>query len=447
MKPTIPADFLKGIIAGIRKIVPEKTAELLPEKVKKLVPDKFHKWLIPGLVLVLLLCISLVCCSGGQEEPEETVLCTVAAEGLSVHKNPNSDSTILSQLPADLEIEILEQKLVNGGQWGHIGKMKLPDGTRTDAGWVDLQYVRFPGQEEPAAELESTEPPTEPPTVSTVIRPDPEQGITVMGTVVTGKLNIRKAAGSQYEAFDAYYEGDRVEIQEIVTVDDTDWGRTGKGWIGMGYVRLDGTAPAPAAEGENAIEVVSDGKWKVLGYGVVNLGELNVRQGPGPGYEKVATVTKCNRYAYYQVADDWVRIECGWVRTDYFYLEGTVADGAATGKVITDDLNVRTGPHTTFKSNGTLKNGDSVEILAQVSDWGYTAGGWISMNHVQLDEPTYTTGAGTVTVGLNIRKEPDADSEKVGEYKEGEQITILEVSDTWGRTDKGWINLKYVRFS
>jgi 2-dehydro-3-deoxyphosphogluconate aldolase/(4S)-4-hydroxy-2-oxoglutarate aldolase len=56
-------------------------------------------------------------------------------------------------------------------------------------------------------------------------------------------------------------------------------------------------------------------------------------------------------------------------------------------------------------------------------------------------------GAGTVTTGLNVREEPNADSAKVGEYKEGDQVVILEVSDTWGRTDKGWINLKYVRFS
>jgi len=435
MKQIIPSDFWHNLAALSEKLV--------PVKVKELVPEKFHKWLIPGLVLVLILCLSLACCSGNGTPAEEKLLCTVEADGLSVHKNPNSDSTILSQLPMDLEIEILEKKLVNGGEWGRIEKMKLTDGTKTEAGWVDLQYVRLPG-EEAEPEVEATEPPTEAPTEPPVMQPDPEKGITVMGTVVTGKLNIRKAAGSQYEAFDAYYEGDRIEIQEIVTVDDTNWGRTGKGWVGMGYVRLDGTAPKPE---EGAVELVSDGSWKVLGYGIVNLGELNVRQGPGAGYEKVATVTKCVRYAYYQMEGDWVRIEDGWVSTEYFYLEGTVADGAATATVITDDLNFRTGPHTTFKSKGTYFIGETVEILAQVSDWGYTPKGWISMAHVELAEPTYTTGAGTVTIGLNIRQEPNADSQKVGEYKEGEQVTILEISDNWGRTDKGWINLKYVRFS
>ena len=428
------------IISGLLHKMEITCENLVPAKVRKMVPRKFHKYLVPGLALILVMILCLACCSGGKTVTENPIY-TVAADGLSVHKNPNSDSTILSQLPAGLEIEILEQKLANGGQWGRVDKMKLPDGTKTDAGWVDLQYARLPGQEEPEPEIVETEPPVQ------VEEPEvalPEyKGETVMGTVATGKLNIRKGAGSKYEAFDSYYEGDRIEIQETITVDGTEWGRTGKGWVGMGYVRLDGTAPA---EGATA-GIESDGNWKILGYGVVNLGELNVRKGPGSSYETVGTVTKCVRYAYYQVEGDWVRIEKGWVRTDMFYLEGTVAEGAVTGTVITDGLNVRTGPHTTFKSNCTLKSGDPIVILAQVSDWGYTEQGWVSMNHVQLDEPTYTTGAGTVTSGLNIRKEPNADSEKVGEYKSGEQVTILEVSDSWGRTDKGWINLKYVRFS
>ena len=440
MKQIIPSDFWDQITTKLENMVPAALREL--------VPAKFHKWIVPGLVLILILSIILACSFGGNEPVAETVPGTVEVDGLSVHKNPNSDSSMVGQLPVDLEVALLEQKTVNGGEWGRIGKMKLPDGTRTEEGWIDLQYVLLPGEKvEP--EITVTEPPTEPPIVeSTVIQPDPEKGITAMGTVVTGKLNIRKAAGSQYEAFDAYYEGDRIEIQEIVTVDDTNWGRTGKGWVGMGYVRLDGTVLTGQNTGSEADVdgIVSDGKWKILGYGVVDLGELNVRRGPSMGYDKVRSVMAGTRYAYYQTEGDWVRIEDGWVNTEYFYLEGTKANDAATGKVITDDLNYRTGPNTTFKSNGTYFNGEAVEILAQVHGWGYTPKGWINMAHVQLDDPVYTTGTGTVTTGLNVRQEPDADSQKVDEYKAGEQVVILEVSDTWGRTDKGWINLKYVRF-
>ena len=176
----------------------------------------------------------------------------------------------------------------------------------------------------------------------------------------------------------------------------------------------------------------------------MDLGSLNVRSGPGTKYDKVGTVSNGSRYAYYQKSGNWVRIEKGWVSVSYFYLEGTTADDAATGTVTTD-LNIRTGPDSSFKSNGSYKKGDSIKILAQVDGWGYTSKGWVSMKYVKLAEPTYSTGKGTVTTTLNIREKADADSDKVGSYKEGDKITITKVDDGWGKTDKGWVNMKYVK--
>ena len=426
--------------------VASRLQQIIPTNLKKMIPAKFRKYL--ALALALVLVIVLVCCvrSCSNQETAEPVTYTVSAEGLNVHKEHDADSSVWGLLPLDLEIQVLEQVTADGIQWGRIDKIKLPDGTKVKAGWINLEYVRIPGQE-PAPEIIETEPPfveTVPP--SEISIPDPELGTTTMGTITAGKLNVRKGAGSQNEAFDAYYNGDRVEIQEIVNVDGTDWGFTGKGWIGMGYVRLDGTVPLNEDGTRADRDLVCDGSYRILGYGVVDLGELNVRSGPDTGFDKVATVVKGARYAYYQVQDNWVRIESGWVNTDYFYVEGTTADDAVSGTVITDELNIRTGPGTTYKSNGTHKNGDTVEILGQMGSWGYTKDGWVNMTHVQPNEPTYTTGTGIVARGLNIRQEPNADSEKVGSYKEGDTITITEVQGSWGKTDKGWINLKYINY-
>ena len=61
--------------------------------------------------------------------------------------------------------------------------------------------------------------------------------------------------------------------------------------------------------------------------------------------------------------------------------------------------------------------------------------------------PAVTVNMGTVITGkLNIRKEGKADAEKVGSYANGDKVTITKVSGEWGQTDKGWINLKYVKF-
>lgn len=278
---------------------------------------------------------------------------------------------------------------------------------------------------------EVTEAPTEPPAPAIEA---------TMGTVTTGKLNIRKDAGSEHEAVGSYVQYERIEILETKTVGDTVWGRTNKGWIGMGYVRMDGTPFTPANN------ITTDGSFKILGYGVVDLGSLNVRTGPGTEYSKVREIAQNARYAYYQVQNNWVRIEDGWVSTDYFYLEGSKADDGMTAKVISDDLNIRTGPSTEYRSVGTYSKDEVVQILAQVHNWGYTAKGWISMHHVEKTIPNFSTGSGTVASGLNIRKEANAESELVGTYKEGDRVTILEVQGTWGRTEKGWINLQFVNF-
>ena len=266
-----------------------------------------------------------------------------------------------------------------------------------------------------------------------------------MGTVTAGKLNIRKGPDSKYEAVEhAYFNGDRIEILETQTIEGTVWGRTNLGWVGMGYVRMDGTPPQ---ENENAPKIISNGEYTVLGYGVVNLKELNVRTGPGTDYDKIRTITSGNRYAYYQlstVSGSWARIEDGWVNLDHFYLEGTTADTGYTGTVTAEELNIRSGPNTSFQNIGKYAQGETVEILAQVGNWGYTEKGWVFVSYVEPVAPTYTTGICKVTRGLNIRKEPNADAEIVGTYTEGDGVTILEVQDNWGRTIQGWINLAYV---
>ena len=268
-----------------------------------------------------------------------------------------------------------------------------------------------------------------------------------MGTITTDDLSICKDPGIVID-IDAYYaKGDRIEIQETRDVNGRTWGYTGKGWIDMACVRMDDVPPVGGnSTNSDGVEIVSNGSHTVLGYGVVDIGTLNVRIGPGTDYSKIKEISQGSRYAYYEVSDEWVRIGDGWVSTDYFYLEGTMAEDSTTATVTAEDLNVRTGPDTSFQRINSYAKDDSVQLLAIVNGWAYTEKGWISMIYVQLPEPVYATGNATVTVGLNIREEPDAASAKIDAYQEGESVSILEVKDGWGKTDKGWINLDYVKY-
>lgn len=292
-------------------------------------------------------------------------------------------------------------------------------------------------------QIEEIEPTTEPAAMET----QPVGIPATMGTILIDELDICKDAGVVVDIDTYYAKGDRVEIHEEKTVNGTIWGYTGKGWIDMGYVRMDDVPPGSGdSTNSDGIEIVSNGSHAVLGYGVVDLNTLNVRVGPGTDYTKVKEISQGMRYAYYEVADEWVRIGDGWVSTLYFYVEGTTAEDATTGAITTDDLNVRTGPDTSFKRISSYMEEDSVQILAIVNGWGYTEEGWISMMYVELPEPVYATGSATVTVGLNVREEPDPAAAKVDAYKKGDRVTILEVKDGWGKTDKGWINLNYVKY-
>lgn len=437
-------DYVKGFSSsGLQKVsayvknLYSSCLEKLSSYLKGLPSNKRYILLALIAVLVLILIFGLSRCSAKEAPAQETLTYIVMVDDLEVHKEAKDNSRVLSQLPFGLEVEILEEKTVQETTWGRIDEMNLDDGTKIKAGWIDLQSVISPSE----LIAEETEPPIEPEV------PDAPPSVpATMGTITASKLNIRKGPDEKYETNGAYYKGDRVEIVETQTVDSTTWGRTNLGWIGMGYVRMDGSAVSSEDVHPN---LITNGETAILGYGVVDLGELNVRFGPGTDHAKAGTIKKGARYAYYQTSNasgEWVRIENGWVSTEYFYLEGTVADDAITGTVNTEDLNIRTGPHTSYRSVGTLKQGESVEIMAQVAGWGYTEQGWVFMAYVEPDAPTYTTGSCTVTRGLNIRQEPNADSEIVGTYVQGNTVTVLEVDGNWGRTVQGWINLKYVEY-
>ena len=60
--------------------------------------------------------------------------------------------------------------------------------------------------------------------------------------------------------------------------------------------------------------------------------------------------------------------------------------------------------------------------------------------------PTTSTVKGTITVdGLNIRASASATDTIKGTYNKGTVVTILETKNGWGRTDKGWISMQYVK--
>lgn len=165
--------------------------------------------------------------------------------------------------------------------------------------------------------------------------------------------------------------------------------------------------------------------------------------------------------------------------------EPTVYMNENTGTVTAQKI-IRSQPSQDSVGIATLFPGDRVEILQRQTVAGYTWGqinepeyGWIVLDeYIEMDYPSEdenasdtttpaenqdgttdnqgTTGnetsgsdlnlKGVVTGNtLNIRSTPNG--EIVGGYNKNDVITILEVSDGWGRTSDGWVNLDYVNTS
>ena len=187
----------------------------------------------------------------------------------------------------------------------------------------------------------------------------------------------------------------------------------------------------------------------------------------------------------------------GWVQTDYLDMTNVTIQGsnstpagsgsttattapAATtattggntsttygksGTVTASELRIRQSAASTAAVVGSYKKGDKVTVLETSNGWGRTDKGWISLNYVSFGTTTgatntgntgntgTTTGTTTTTGGtkgvvtatqLNIRESAATTAAQKGSYSYGDRITILETSNGWGRTDKGWVSLNYV---
>ena len=167
-----------------------------------------------------------------------------------------------------------------------------------------------------------------------------------------------------------------------------------------------------------------------------------------------------------------VQEKAGWGRTDKGWINlacvtmGTTASQTTTstttkyanGTVTASVLNIRNDAHINSAVIGTYKKGDRVEILQAQNGWGRTVKGWISLRYVNLDaaasvpttgstvQPTYKTGRGSVTISVLAIHNAAYDSAYViDSYQVGTIVDVIEVKGNWGRTDKGWIDLRYVK--
>ena len=302
-----------------------------------------------------------------------------------------------------------------------------------------------------------------------------------MGTVTASALIIRKAPGTGSAMMGTYPRNTRIRILEQRLHQGVLWGRTDKGWVCMAYVKLD------PGSGDNDAGV----------RGTVTASALIIRKGPGTGYASAGSYARGVSITILEIQANgkvnWGRTDKGWVCMQYVTLEANVpiapgepavptvptvptqptqppetvppatepsvpGQNGTVGTVTASGLNIRASASTTAVIVGYYSRGDQVVILEQKlvnsTVWGRTDKGWISLSYVRLTPNAEGgTAAGytvtTTATVLCVRSAPGTNNAIVDHYPKGSRVTILETrqvgTTTWGRTDKGWISMDYVK--
>ena len=296
------------------------------------------------------------------EAPKTNV--AIVKEQVAVRSLPSTtNGQIISQLNAGDEVEINRIESVGAVQWAYI-PLK---------GWVTTEHLDMSNvtiSSGSTATPGATNPTTSTTAPTTANNGGTTTGSGTSGVVTTDVLNIRSTASTNATIVGRYTKGTTIKILET----SNGWGRTDKGWVSMQYVYLNGATGSKTAKG------------LVVG------SQLNVRSGPGTTYKAVATYGQLTRVNILEQVTlngtTWGCTKDGWISLDYVYIDGTKGDGAGTGTVTGDNVNIRSGPGTKYDSVGSVSSGDEIEILAQftINDvtWGCTEKGWICMDYVGI---------------------------------------------------------------
>lgn len=222
------------------------------------------------------------------------------------------------------------------GDWG-----KLKENNR----WVYLDYV---------SKVSSK--------TETVVDTGTSVNLTVK---ITAKdLNMRTGPGTNYAV-----KGEAKPGTYTIKKKSGDWGKLSSNgyWVNMKYV----TVVKNNASSSNAVSY----SVKVTAKG------LNMRTGPGTSYKSKGTAKYNGTYAVKAEKNGWVQLKSNgyWIKKSYT----KKINSSYKIKVKSKDLNMRTGPGTSYKSKGYLKPG-TYTVKSTKNGWGQISsnGYWVKLSYV-----------------------------------------------------------------
>lgn len=199
--------------------------------------------------------------------------------------------------------------------------------------------------------------------------------------------------------------------------------------------------------------------------GTVTAKELKIRAGVGDFHDQAGLLNQGDIVEILEQTEvngvRWGRIAEGWICLTQVQLEGEASgdqdssehlemDGAITGTVIAEELNLRAGPGTKYKVVKRLEHGDSITVTEMSGTWGKTEDGWLNTVFAYFpDSMDSKTIHAIVTADiLNVRTGPSTSYESLRKIEHGEEVEIIKQvtirNILWGYIGDGWICMDYI---
>ena len=154
--------------------------------------------------------------AGTAEEKPDAVMGTVTVNDLNVRDEASVTGKVVKQLPINTRVEILEQKTIDGVEWGRI-----------ESGWISMSYVQLDGAD--------VEEPTEPEVTATV------EAIADGSYVIsTGAYTLAALAEDKTYGYPAAGDASAPAETDVVTITNVDGGFTMQDSYGR-YLYMKGT--------------------------------------------------------------------------------------------------------------------------------------------------------------------------------------------------------------
>ena len=392
------------------------------------------------------------------ETPSTSVTISVTGDVVNVRSGAGTGNAVTGQVYRGQTIEIVEVQEAGGAKWGK----------RSNGGWLCLTYTDYGKTNENNGGNAGGE---------TGGNNGGETGSGATVTVTGSVVNVRSGAGTGNGVISSVYSGQSLTIVEVTDAGGRPWGKlSAGGWICLSYTDYKSSTTGGNEGGETG---GNNGGETGSGTTVTVTGSVvNVRSGAGTSNSVSKTVYRGTTLTIVSTASaggmTWGQLSTGgWIALQYTTYSGGAAEapstpttpseptgGAVTGTVNASSLNIRSQAGMSGAVVGGLSNGQTVEILEQMTvdgmTWGRISSGWISMTYVNTQGGSTggsTGGSGstyTVTGNVvNVRTGAGLSNSVASTVTRGTKVTIVATASadgmTWGQLSTGgWISMTYV---